>query len=215
MEIDFEDLDVFAVEDVTDVGTGEGLYGKWAFEDWTLLSLRLEVHLLLHAFRKDLDDPERATFHESHFGFYYTKYFHKTFTLKAYGVESLDELMKLIKETALVEEDSAMLKSELSEDSPLTNFVKLTEEHRRDRQRRVDAGDETAELKFVKTLMQSSAPAGAQGWQRPGGQQQQWGNNPAANGMKRPMMPMAQQFMANKMPRPSGYSAHPVYGQGR
>lgn len=32
-------------------------------------------------------------------------------------------------------------------------FVKLTEEHRRERQRRIDAGDETARLKFVPQLV--------------------------------------------------------------
>merc|ERR1719162_2509900 len=113
MEIDFDDLDVFAVEDVTDVGNGEGLFGKFEFEDWTLLSLRFEVHLLLQAFRKDLDDPERPTFHESHFGFYYTKYFHKQFNLKAFGVESLADLVAMIKDTAAVNSENAMLKSEL------------------------------------------------------------------------------------------------------
>jgi len=203
MEIDFEDLDVFAVEDVTNVGNGEGLYGKFAYEDWTLLSLRFEVHLLLQAFRKDLDDPERPTFHESHFGFYYTKYFHKQFNLKAFGVETLADLLCLIKDTALVEGDNDMLKSELGEDTPSTNFVKLAEEHRRDRQRRVDAGDETAELKFVKTALGGAA---APGFRPPAAGQ--WAAQ-AANGMKRPMMPAANQFMANKMARPA-YSPQPV-----
>lgn len=36
-------------------------------------------------------------------------------------------------------------------DTPLEDFVKFTEEHRRERERRVDAGDETAKLKFSKS----------------------------------------------------------------
>ena len=35
-------------------------------------------------------------------------------------------------------------------DTPLEDFVKFTEEHRRERERRVDAGDETAKLKFTR-----------------------------------------------------------------
>ena len=31
-----------------------------AMQDWALLSLRYELHLLVHGFRKDLDDAERT-----------------------------------------------------------------------------------------------------------------------------------------------------------
>jgi len=161
-EIDFEDLDVFAVENVSDIGSGEGLFGRFGFEDWALLSLRYEYDLLLRAFCKDLDDPERPTFHESHFLFYYTKYFRKQLNLKAYGVDSVVELLKFVKDTAKVSEEG-LLENELGQETPLANFVKLTEEHRRDRQRRCDAGDESAELDFNKALLAPQQPAAGAG----------------------------------------------------
>merc|ERR1740121_3143546 len=58
MDINAEDLDVFAVDDVTDIGNGEPLFANFVYEDWTLLSLRFELHLLAHAFKHDLADPE-------------------------------------------------------------------------------------------------------------------------------------------------------------
>merc|ERR1711972_1266610 len=55
-EIDVENLDVMAVEDVLDIGNGQPLFSEFVYEDWTLLSLRYEIHLLLQAFKKDLND---------------------------------------------------------------------------------------------------------------------------------------------------------------
>jgi len=64
-EIDMEELDVLSVEDVMDVGNGEPLFANFAYEDWTLLSLRYELHLLLHSFKKDLNDPDRTSWRET------------------------------------------------------------------------------------------------------------------------------------------------------
>merc|ERR1712032_878493 len=77
MEINAEDIDVASVEDVMDLGNGEPLFHNFVYEDWVLLSTRFEFNLLIHAFRKDLDDPERPSFVEAHFAFYYNKYFNK------------------------------------------------------------------------------------------------------------------------------------------
>merc|ERR1719442_158301 len=41
-QIDMDELDVFAVENVSDVGNGEPLFANFAFEDWLLLSTRYE-----------------------------------------------------------------------------------------------------------------------------------------------------------------------------
>ena len=41
------------------------------WEDWTLLSLRYELHLLTHAFPKDSEDPERVAVPLEHLAFYY------------------------------------------------------------------------------------------------------------------------------------------------
>merc|ERR1719221_506178 len=69
----------------------------------------------------------------------------------------------------------------------LATFLKMTEEQRRERQRRIDAGDETARLKFSplalsaapsapKTASQAAPAPGAGGAIRPGGPG--WSGNP-------------------------------------
>merc|ERR1712194_844542 len=44
------------------------------------------------------------------------------------------------------------------EDEAHSNFVKAVEEHRRDRERRSEAGDETAKLKFGRNMQVASKP---------------------------------------------------------
>merc|ERR1719401_1610196 len=83
-----------------------------------------------------------------------------------------------------------MLSTILAEDLPHAGFVKLAEKHRRDRARRFEAGDETAQLKFVRAAAQPpqkqavakqpSAPQPKQGGQQPPG------SAPAQN-LKRPL----------------------------
>jgi len=149
MKIDAASLDPFAVEDVADLGNGEPLFAEFTFEDWMLLSLRFELHLLCHAFRHDLDDPDRPSFKENHFSFYYQKYYKRGFNLKSFGVESTEGLISLIKDTVELT-PSGSLETQLSNDTPLDNFVRLTEDARRDRQLRIDSGDELAYLKFQR-----------------------------------------------------------------
>merc|ERR1712060_267290 len=162
MEINVEDLDVFGVDDVMDLGNGEPLFANFVYEDWALLSLRFELHLLVHAFRHDLNDPERPAFHENHLSFYCNKYYQKPLNLKSYGVSKLAELFDMLPDTVKISALNSTIESQLPEDTPMENFVKLTEEHRRDRQRRADAGDESAVLKFS-----SSTPASARQPQQP------------------------------------------------
>eukprot|EP00928_Gymnodinium_smaydae_P051303 TRINITY_DN3482_c0_g2_i1.p1 TRINITY_DN3482_c0_g2~~TRINITY_DN3482_c0_g2_i1.p1 ORF type:complete len:884 (-),score=246.83 TRINITY_DN3482_c0_g2_i1:38-2689(-) len=135
-------------EDIKDVGEGVPLFAKFAPEDWTLLNLRYELHLLTHAFRKDLDDADRVTIPLEHAAFYYNKYYKKSLTAKQYGMKSLEDVVELVRESVAVDGD--MLKGELPEDAPFDKFVRATEEQRRDRERRIDAGDESATLKFSK-----------------------------------------------------------------
>mmetsp|Transcript_148353 Transcript_148353/g.261823 ORF Transcript_148353/g.261823 Transcript_148353/m.261823 type:complete len:172 (+) Transcript_148353:1892-2407(+) len=165
-----------------DLGSGEPLFSKFEYEDWEMLTLRAELLLLVHAFKKDMDDPERTGFHKSHAAFYYTKYFKKQVDFKHYGQTTIDGLIALVKD-AIVLNSQDVLESILPDDAPNDGLVKLTEEHRRDRSRRVDAGDETAELKFKKHQPQ---------------QQGSWA--PAA---KRPYGGNIQP--ANKYPRSGGY----------
>jgi len=160
MDIDAEDIDVSAVEDVTDIGTGEPLFANFAFEDWILLSAKVEFHLLLHAFKKDLNDPDRPSFTEKDVVFYFNKYFKKAFNLKSFGTDKFERLVQLVKDTVAVNEKSSMLEAILPDDTLISAFIKLTEEHRRERQRRLDAGDESAELKFPKTAVSAPVRAG-------------------------------------------------------
>merc|ERR1712190_58255 len=177
MDINVDDLDPFSVEDVTDIGNGEPIFSKFAYEDWALLSLRFQCFLLIHSFKKDLNDPDRPSFADKHFSYYYEKYFKQQLSPKDYGCAKVANVLDLVKEAIVTGEDSCF-QCPLAEDTALENFVKITEEHRRDRLRRAEAGDETAELKFSK--------------QAQGGQQHQ-GQRPGQGGNYRPVQSGQQQ----------------------
>jgi len=160
--LDVEETDVFGIADVCNIGDGEPLFANFTFEDWALLSLRYEMHLLVHAFRRDVDDPERLGIHQEHVSFYYNKYFRKAFNTKYYGVDTYDELVDFIRDTVDINSSNLVLEAQLSDE--LDNFdlfLKLTEENRRERQLRIDSGDETAVLKFSRPTpaVTSSVPA--------------------------------------------------------
>jgi len=144
--------DIFSVEDVNDVGNGEPLFKDFVFEDWALLQLRYELFLLQAAFKKDVNDSDRPGIPETHFGFYFNKYYRKYPNPKLYGVEGHVELLKLVKETVSFEEELLTAKATCEPDD-FAMFVKLGEENRRERQRRIDAGDETARLKVSPQAM--------------------------------------------------------------
>jgi len=146
------DTDIFSIEDICDIGNGEPLFSGFAFEDWSLLSLRYELFLLAEAWKRDVDDPERVGIHENHITFYFHKYYRKQLNHKLYGKEFLSDLIDLVKDTLSIDKATGTLKVELADIAAQDNvniFVKLTEENRRERQRRIDAGDETGRLKFA------------------------------------------------------------------
>jgi len=160
-EMDREDLDIFGIEEVCDIGGGTPLFSNFAFEDWALLSLRFELHLLVHAFMHDANDAERMGIHPEHLAFYYNKYYKKGLNPKNYGVESVDDLIDLVKDTVLIGARTKIVESQLTEDLESNEiFIKLTEEARRDRQRRIDAGEEEAALKFSRPSSFNSATPG-------------------------------------------------------
>merc|ERR1711920_441678 len=97
--VDFAGIDIFGVEDVKDIGGGMPLFKEFTSDDWAMMSLRHELHLLTHAFRRDVDDPEREGIHIDHLQFYYGKYYRKQLTPKNYGVETNQELLKLVDDT--------------------------------------------------------------------------------------------------------------------
>jgi len=146
----FIPVDINTVEDVCDISDGEPLFADFTFEDWAMLNIRFELLLLCHAFKKDVTDPERPGVHETHLGYYYNRYFRKPLNIKNFGVDSNTELVALVKESVNVKD--SILHPELTEEQ-LANadiLVRVQEESRRDRVKRVEAGDESAKLKFLQ-----------------------------------------------------------------
>jgi len=154
-------IDIFSVQDVSDMGDGEPLFANFMFEDWALMSLRFELHLLVRSFRHDVNDPERPGMHEDHVAFYYQRYYRKQLNAKFFGKDSLHELITLIRDTVAFKD--SILGSTLAEEEQAAHdiFVKLTEEARRERTRRIDAGDESARLRF--SVLATATEANKQG----------------------------------------------------
>merc|ERR1711972_843273 len=204
MDIDVDELDVMAVEDVMDIGNCEPLFANFTFEDWALLSVRYELHLLLHAFKKDLNDPDRPSFGELHLPFYYNKYFKKPFNLKSFGVEKLADFVEILRDALSLNKDTSLIEPLLPDDTAQAHFVKLTEEHRRERQRRIDAGDETAALKLAKPPSPPPRPAQQQAPQ----QQSRYGASSGGRPWQAPASSEKRSWpqqtnYANKQPRTS------------
>jgi len=154
-------LDVFAVEDISDVGEGEPLFGRFEHEDWSLLTLRYDMHLLVNAFKHDVEDAEMPGMPEAHLAFYINKYFHKTIDPKYYALSTLAEVLKQVDDTVCIREENStgFVESAVTQDADaIEHFVRLTEDARRNRQQRIDAGDETARIKFLKTMPAQLAP---------------------------------------------------------
>eukprot|EP00929_Paragymnodinium_shiwhaense_P000312 TRINITY_DN100555_c0_g1_i1.p1 TRINITY_DN100555_c0_g1~~TRINITY_DN100555_c0_g1_i1.p1 ORF type:complete len:830 (+),score=287.97 TRINITY_DN100555_c0_g1_i1:83-2491(+) len=140
-------VDIFSAEDINDVGSGIPLYAAFGMEDWQLVTTRVELHLLAHAYKKELDDPDRPTIHESNLAFYYGKFFKKQLAPTFFGKDTFKELCELVKEAASIDGNQMLIAAQ-GDDFNFDQFVKHTEDIRRDRQRRLDAGDETARLKI-------------------------------------------------------------------
>merc|ERR1711971_538217 len=52
VEVDFDAMDVFGVDDVADIGDKRPLSWSFGIDDWTMMNLRVDLHLLLCAFKK-------------------------------------------------------------------------------------------------------------------------------------------------------------------
>merc|ERR1712066_860351 len=94
-----EDIDCWDAQDVCDLGSGEPLFANFTWEDWMMLSLRFELHLLVHGYKHDMNDADRTSFNEEHLQFYYNLYYHKQLNFKNYGVSTGLELLNIIKDT--------------------------------------------------------------------------------------------------------------------
>eukprot|EP00930_Biecheleria_cincta_P085389 TRINITY_DN74781_c0_g1_i1.p1 TRINITY_DN74781_c0_g1~~TRINITY_DN74781_c0_g1_i1.p1 ORF type:complete len:934 (-),score=226.17 TRINITY_DN74781_c0_g1_i1:110-2860(-) len=159
-----EVTDVFAVEDVCNTSSGSPLFAEFSWEDWALLTLRAELHLMLHSFKKDASDPERAGIHEQNLVFYYSKYFKKSFSVKNYGVDDNNGLVALVKDTLTIAENQVLQPLLGEELESFDIFVKMTEECRRDRIKRLDSGDEAARLHFTRPDTSPPPPPPEQHW---------------------------------------------------
>jgi len=132
------------------------LFAHFDGEDWMLTRLRFEFAMLVLSFKKDVDDPDRPGIPLDHLNFYYSKYFNKGINTKLFGASDTAEVLSLIKDAVSTKDN--ILVSQLTDDiESLDIFVKLTEEGRRERCRRIEAGDETARLKFTAPK-ESAAP---------------------------------------------------------
>merc|ERR1711920_429055 len=73
----------------------------------------------------------------------------KQLNFRFFGMNTITELFQLVSDTvSIVDGVVVTTPLVLAEFPNLSIFVKLTEESRRERQRRIDAGDETVRLKF-------------------------------------------------------------------
>ena len=150
LAIKVDGFDVSSVGDVANVDPGEPLFSKFTFEDWALLRIRLEIQLLMHGFKNGLVDPHRPTFLAKHFACYYNTCFEKQFNINNYGFKKLSELAEVIKDVVEIKGAEECLEPLLADTADFAQFVELTEAHRRDRTRCVDAGDESALLRFAR-----------------------------------------------------------------
>lgn len=146
VEVDFSGLDVFAADDVCNLGGGMPIFKEFLFEDWTLMSLRYELYLLVQAFRKDCGDPERAGIHIDHLGFYYNKYYKKSLNTKFFGVETFADVVALVKDSVYITKQQVLDTQLPAELETFGIFVKLAEEARRYRNLQLDLGETSARI---------------------------------------------------------------------
>merc|ERR1712190_682953 len=108
--------------------------------------------------RKQMDDPDRIVIPEAHFSFYYQKYFKKQISPRAFSVANINEVLSLVKDTIELENGSFEPRLAVTDESDLTIYIRATEDARRERQARIDAGDETAKLQVSNLAVQQLAP---------------------------------------------------------
>lgn len=163
-------------KDILDLGNGEPLFSKFSYEDWCILSLAYELHLCVHNFRMALDDDDRPSFAEKDLAFYYHKHYGTNFSTKSYSAESFDGLKTYLKDIIRINKQG-QLETLLEDDAEHDYFVKMIEDQRRERDRRIDAGDETARISFP--------PPVKDGLLVPGPQKRAIGQGAAADASKR------------------------------
>ena len=113
------------------------------------MSLHFELHLLAHAFGKDVNDPERSGIILDHLPFYYNKYFKKPLVPKAFGVDTVKELVELAADSVRITDKDTIESLMAEEMENMQVFAQMTEEARRHRKYKLDLGEESAKLKLT------------------------------------------------------------------
>jgi hypothetical protein len=121
-------------------------FNNFAFEDWALLSIRFELHLLMHALSEGNDAASIVNVNDV--PKHYFRFFHEELKVSSFGLQCFRGLADLISDTVQVTGDC--LQPMLAADAQFDDFLLLAAAHRRDRLRRIDAGDETAILYFTR-----------------------------------------------------------------
>jgi hypothetical protein len=156
------DIKSAAVEDIHNIDSKDTpLYANFKWEDWILLTWRYQLHLLAHAFATDVADPDRPGIPEEQLPHYYNIYYKAKCDPTQIGCADFPKAFKLLKLAGL-ELKSKILSSSLDKEMPVKDFIVGIEQYRRDRIRRIDAGDESAQLRFPKAGPPKGAPAKAQ-----------------------------------------------------
>lgn len=148
---DLASIPVDSVDDVHDADfKGTPLYANFKYEDWLILSWRVELHTLVHCFAHDVDDDERPGIPEAHMQHYYSVYFGGKLDASKLGCKDLAAAVKLLRQPAEIVDagKTRVLRSQLPADTAMEEFIRKVEGWRRDRLRRVEAGDESAVLNF-------------------------------------------------------------------
>jgi len=208
-------------------GKGTPLFKDWRDDDFALLQVRSELHLLASAFKADFTakDAERKGIHTKLLGAYYQWYFGKSLQTTTYGQTSEEKLLEYCKDTVTVNADG-VLAAVHKEENPRSTFIKKVEEERRERQYRLDAGDETARLNFgrgggAKGGNKGGFKGGKQGFGGGKGIPQQ-GMPPSSaagaygkGGMKRPFQQQQPQTPQGGFPKRQNTGAAPYSNAGK
>lgn len=145
-------LEISSDEDLHKLdGAGAPIYALFKPEDWTLLQWRYELHLLVQAFVSDVDDAEHTGVPTEHLAHYFKVYYKRPFHPRDLNCSKISGVVELMSETFSIDDGAKRkpLLTKFARDTQIVAFVKVVEEARRDRLRRIEAGDESARLKLA------------------------------------------------------------------
>ena len=86
------------VADLAGRGADKPLFINFRYEDWVLLNLRVELHLLMFALLNDTTACTRI----DRLSFFYNKYFKKPLIPSNYGFQAYGELLDIIKDAVAI-----------------------------------------------------------------------------------------------------------------